>query len=281
MRSRFTSIASAAASRKECAVTNGDSMDAPIIELVKTVAAETAFAADGVQRLDAQATNSAAARSLYQARVPIHPKLVHGDFRRLKWIGMAIMLAIYYGVPWLRWERAGGAADQAVLVDLARERFYFFWIEIWPQEIYYLTGLLIIASLGLFLVTALFGRVWCGYACPQTVWTDLFIMVERLVEGDRNARIRLDKSAWTLAKVGRRSAKHAIWLLIAAATGGAWIFYFHDAPTLAHTFFTGAADPSASSRLRRIGWPATCASRCAHICVPGHAFRPLSSTMTR
>jgi cytochrome c oxidase accessory protein FixG len=220
-------------------------MNAPITDLIKTVAAETAFAADGVQRLDAQATNSAAARSLYKARVPIHPKLVHGQFRRLKWIGMAIMLAIYYGVPWLRWERAGNAADQAVLVDLARERFYFFWIEIWPQEIYYLTGLLIIASLGLFLVTALFGRVWCGYACPQTVWTDLFIMVERLVEGDRNARIRLDKSAWTLSKVGRRAAKHAIWLVIAAATGGAWIFYFHDAPTLAQTFFAGTADITA------------------------------------
>src|SRR5436853_605445 len=93
------------------------------------------------------------------------------------------------------------AADTAAAadgVDLVRERFYFFWIEIWPQEVYYITGLLILASLGLFLVTALLGRVWCGYACPQTVWTDLFIMVERLIEGDRNARIRLDKSPWTI-----------------------------------------------------------------------------------
>jgi len=126
-----------------------------------------------------------------------------------------------------------------------RERFYFFWIEIWPQEVYYVTGLLILAAFGLFLVTALFGRVWCGYACPQTVWTDLFIMVERLIEGDRNARIRLDKSSWTLEKIGKKSAKHVAWILIAAGTGGAWILYFHDAPTLAATLFQGTADMTA------------------------------------
>lgn len=213
---------------------------------LKAVAAETSMlAAEGVQRIDAQATNSAAVRKDYVARVPIYPKLVHGRFRLLKWIGMALMLAIYYGTPWIRWDRGAGAPDQAVLVDLARERFYFFWIEIWPQEIYYVAGLLMLASFLLFLVTALFGRVWCGYACPQTVWTDLFIVVERLIEGDRNARIRLDKSAWTLDKIGRKSAKHFAWLLVAAATGGAWIFYFHDAPALAANLLKGAADPTA------------------------------------
>jgi len=221
-------------------------MSAPIISTLNKVAGETnALAADGVHRSDAQATNSAALRRDYVARVPIYPKLVHGDFRLLKWVGMAVMLAIYYGVPWLRWERGGSAPDQAVLVDLFRERFYFFWIEIWPQEIYYVTGLLILASLFLFFVTALFGRVWCGYACPQTVWTDLFIMVERLVEGDRNERIRLDKSPWTAEKLVKKSTKHALWLLIAAATGGAWIFYFHDAPTLMANLFQGTADPTA------------------------------------
>jgi cytochrome c oxidase accessory protein FixG len=197
-------------------------MDAPITSTVNAVAAETnALAADGVQRVDARATNSALVRQDYIARVPIYPKLVHGQFRLLKWVGMAVMLGLYYGLPWIRWDRGPNAPDQAVLVDLVRERFYFFWIEIWPQEVYYLTGLLILASLLLFFVTALFGRVWCGYACPQTVWTDLYIMVERLVEGDRNERIRLDKSPWTLDKFGKKSAKHVIWLLIAAATGGA------------------------------------------------------------
>ncbi|MBP6010592.1 MAG: cytochrome c oxidase accessory protein CcoG [Alphaproteobacteria bacterium] len=221
-------------------------MNAPIITTLKAVAAETnALAAEGVQRVDARATNSATQRRDYVARVTIYPKLVHGRFRLLKWVGMAVMLGIYYVLPWLRWDRGAHAPNQAVLVDLARERFYFFWIEIWPQEVYYVTGLLILAALLLFFVTSLFGRVWCGYACPQTVWTDLFIFVERLIEGDRNERIRLDKSPWSIDKLGRKAAKHVAWLLIAAATGGAWIFYFHNAPTLAVNLLQGTADPTA------------------------------------
>lgn len=220
-------------------------MNANIQSTIDAVARETQAAADGVQRSDARATNSAAVRRDYAARVPIFPKLVHGQFRFLKWLGMAIMLGLYYGLPWLRWDRGSNSPDQAVLVDLIRERFYFFWIEIWPQEVYYLTGLLILASLLLFLVTALFGRIWCGYACPQTVWTDLYIMVERLIEGERSERIRLDRSPWTLDKIGKRATKHAAWIAIAAMTGGAWIFYFHDAPTLAVNLFQGAAHPTA------------------------------------
>ena len=104
------------------------------------------------------------------------------------------LLAIYYIVPWLRWDRGPTAPDQAVLVDLTGPRLYFFFIEIWPQEIYYLTGLLIMAAVGLFLATSLAGRIWCGYACPQTVWTDLYVWIERKIEGDRSERIRLDKS---------------------------------------------------------------------------------------
>ena len=221
-------------------------MNAPIHSTLKAVAAETqALAAEGVQRIDARATNSAVTRRDYVARVPIYPKLVHGRFRLLKWVGMAVMLGFYYGLPWVRWDRGPNVPNQAVLVDLARERFYFFWIEIWPQEVYYVTGLLILAALFLFFATALFGRVWCGYACPQTVWTDLYILVERLIEGDRNERIRLDRSPWTVDKFGRKAAKHLAWLAIAAATGGAWIFYFHDAPTLAATLFRGTADATA------------------------------------
>src|SRR5215472_1892566 len=137
------------------------------------------MAAHGVERSDARATNSAAARKLYKAREPIYPKLVHGTYRRLKWIVMAVTLGIYYVLPWVRWDRGPYAPHQAILVDLAHERFYFFFIEIWPQEVYYITGLLILAAVSLFLFTSLFGRVWCGYTCPQTVWTDLFIAVER------------------------------------------------------------------------------------------------------
>ena len=127
------------------------------------------------------------------------------------------------------------------LVDIAHRRFYFFFIEIWPQEFYYIAGLLIMAGIGLFLVTSVAGRAWCGYTCPQTVWTDLFLVVERWVEGDRNARIKLDAASWSFDKFRKRVVKHAIWLLIAMATGGAWIFYFADAPTLASQFLTLSA----------------------------------------
>jgi cytochrome c oxidase accessory protein FixG len=194
---------------------------------------DLAAAEDSGYRIDVRATNSAAARKMYKAREPIYPKLVHGRFRKVKWIVMAATLAIYYLTPWIRWDRGPGAPGQAVLVDLAHERFYFFFIEIWPQEVYYITGLLIMAAVALFLVTALFGRLWCGYACPQTVWTDLFIYVENLIEGDRSARIRLAAAPWNAEKIVRRVSKHAVWIAIAAATGGAWVFYFTDAPTLA------------------------------------------------
>lgn len=179
------------------------------------------------------AVNSEKNRPLYASRVKVYPKLVHGNFRRLKWLVMAVTLAIYYITPWLRWDRGPGLPDQAVLLDFPARRFYFFFLEIWPQEFYYVTGLLILAAFGLFLVTSVAGRVWCGYACPQTVWTDLFIHVERFFEGDRAARIRLDKSPLSADKVLRKTGKHIVWLLIALATGGAWVFYFADAPTLA------------------------------------------------
>lgn len=200
---------------------------------------------DGVAQEDAEAVNKAQNRSLYAARTAIHPKSVHGPFRRLKWALLVVLLGIYYISPWLRWDRPGGAPDQAILIDLANRRFYFFFIEIWPQEFYYVAGLLIMAGVGLFLVTSLFGRAWCGYACPQTVWTDLYIWVETLIEGDRNARIRLDAAPWSASKLGKRSAKMAVWLLIAIATGGFWVFYFADAPTLLGELVTGTA-PSAA-----------------------------------
>ena len=182
---------------------------------------------------------------LYKKREPIYPKLVFGKFRAAKWAVLIGALAIYYILPWVRWDRGPNAPDQAVLADFSEGRFYFFFLEIWPQEVYYITGLLILASLTLFLVTSLFGRVWCGYACPQTVWTDLYIAVERFFEGDRNARIKLDRAPLSVNKVWRKAAKHSVWLLIALLTGGAFIFYWHDAPTLVASLFDGTAPRSA------------------------------------
>lgn len=181
--------------------------------------------------------NSGKNRSMYASRVKVYPKLAHGFYRKVKWLVMAVTLGIYYLTPWIRWERGPGLPDQAVLLDFAHSRFYFFFIEIWPEEIYYITGLLILAALGLFLVTSIAGRVWCGYSCPQTVWTDLFIHVERWIEGDRSARIRLDKEGWGPRKIFLKLSKHVVWLLIAVATGGAWVFYFADAPTLARNLW--------------------------------------------
>jgi cytochrome c oxidase accessory protein FixG len=182
---------------------------------------------------------------LYSAHEPIFPRRVKGKFRTLKWWIMGVTLGIYYITPWLRWDRGPSLPDQAVLVDLANRRFFFFMIEIWPHEFYFVAGLLIMAGLGLFLFTSALGRVWCGYACPQTVWTDLFILVERWVEGDRNARVRLWNQPWTRHKVWLRAVKWSIWLVIAFATGGAWVFYFTDAPTLARDLVIGNAHPVA------------------------------------
>lgn len=167
----------------------------------------------------------------------IYPKRVWGRYRKLKWAVMALTLGIYYLAPWIRWDRGPHAPDQAILIDMPARRAYFFFIEIWPQEVYYLTGILVLAAVGLFFITSLFGRAWCGYSCPQTVWTDLFVWVERIVQGDRNARMKMDKSRLTFEKLWKKGLTHAIWLVIGLCTGGAWVFYFNDAPTLAEQIF--------------------------------------------
>jgi cytochrome c oxidase accessory protein FixG len=175
---------------------------------------------------------------LYAARKKVYPQTVHGRFRRIKWAILGVVLAVYYLLPFVRWNRGPGLPSQAVLIDFPHRRFYFFFIELWPQEVYYFTGLLIIAAMTLFLMNAVAGRVWCGYMCPQTIWTDLFYAVERFVEGDRRERIISDKRGWTFTHIRQAATKHFIWLMIAWWTGGAWVLYFGDAPTLVRDLAT-------------------------------------------
>jgi len=198
-------------------------------------------AAENQEVADVEAVNAKQARPLYAERVKIHPKLAHGFWRNIKWIVLVVTLAIYYVTPWIRWDRGPHLPDQAVLIDFPERRFFFFFLEIWPQEFYFITGLLVLAAFLLFLMTSIAGRVWCGYTCPQTVWTDLMVMIERLIEGDRAKRLRLDKEPMSASKFGKRVAKHSAWLLVALLTGGAWVFYFGDAPTLFVELFTGEA----------------------------------------
>jgi len=175
---------------------------------------------------------------LYASRKKIYPQNVSGTFRRLKWAMLVVGLGIYYFLPFVRWDRGPNAPHQAVLIDLPGRRLYFFFIEIWPQEVYYLTGLLIIAAMTLFLMNALAGRVWCGYLCPQTVWTDLYIAIERWIEGDRRNHLKRDRQGWTFDRAARAASKHFWWLMIAWWTGGAWVLYFADAPTLVKNLAT-------------------------------------------
>ncbi|HML42022.1 MULTISPECIES: cytochrome c oxidase accessory protein CcoG [Hyphomicrobium] len=200
-----------------------------------------AEAAPGIARIDVAAVSSKALRSLYGTRQKIYPKRAKGTFRSIKWLVMAVTLGIYYLLPWFRWDRGPTLPNQAFLLDFANQRLFFGPIEIWAQELYFITGILVISALGLFLVTAIAGRMWCGYACPQTVWTDLMIAVERFWQGDRNARMRLDSAGWTFEKIWKKTATHVTWLLISLATGGVLVFYFRDAPTLAGELIRGDA----------------------------------------
>jgi cytochrome c oxidase accessory protein FixG len=175
---------------------------------------------------------------LYAARKKIYPQRVDGTFRRMKWTVLFVTLGIYYLLPFVRWDRGSNAPGQAVLIDFPNRRFYFFFIEIWPQEFYYVTGLLVLAAMALFLMNSIAGRVWCGYLCPQTVWTDLFQTIERWIEGDRREHLQRDRQPWSLDRLGRAGTKHFLWLMIAWWTGGAWVLYFADAPTIVHDLAT-------------------------------------------
>lgn len=178
--------------------------------------------------------------ALYQARVPVYPRSVKGRFRNLKWGILGLAYGVYFLLPWLRWERNVGP-DQAVLFDIAARKFYLFDLVVHAQDLFWLTGFLIIAALLLFFVTGLAGRVFCGYFCFQTLWTDLYMLIERLVQGDRVARMRLDKAPWSADKLLRKGATHLLWLLAAFWTGLTFTLYWDDAPELIVDWFSGKA----------------------------------------
>ena len=159
--------------------------------------------------------------SLYAARQKIYPRAVLGLFSKWRWVLVWLTQIVFYGLPWLEWN-----SRQAVLFDLEARRFYLFHFVLYPQDFIYLTGLLVISALALFLFTAVAGRLWCGYACPQTVYTEIYLWIEKQVEGDRSARMRLDQSPLSLPKFGRKALKHVLWVAFGLWTGFTFVGYF-------------------------------------------------------
>ncbi|WP_119156588.1 cytochrome c oxidase accessory protein CcoG [Caldimonas tepidiphila] len=166
--------------------------------------------------------------SLYQAQPRIYARAVSGWFTRWRWALVWLTQLVFYGLPWLEWN-----GRQAVLFDLGARRFYIFNLVLYPQDFIYLTGLLVLSALGLFFFTAVAGRLWCGYACPQTVYTEIYGWVERRIEGDRAARMKLDQRRWDLDKLLRKGAKQLVWILIGLWTGFTFVGYFTPIHTLA------------------------------------------------
>jgi len=159
--------------------------------------------------------------SFYEARRKIYPREIDGRFQRLRNLAVWVLLGLYYVLPWIPWD-----GRQSVLFDLPARKFYVFGLVFWPQDFFYLTWLLIILGLSLFFFTALAGRLFCGYACPQTVWTEVFMWIERKFEGDRNRRIKLDKTPWNGEKLLRKGGKHLAWVLFALWTGFTFVGFF-------------------------------------------------------
>ena len=162
-------------------------------------------------------------QSLYAKRIKIYPREVHGWFARLRLFFVLTTLGVYYGLPWINW----GANRQAFLIDLPGRKFHLFAFTFYPQDLFYLTTILIISALSLFLFTAVFGRVWCGFTCPQTVWTEVFLWIERKIDGDRLKQMRLSQLPWThREKIARRAVKHGVWILFSLWTGFTFVGYF-------------------------------------------------------
>ena len=159
--------------------------------------------------------------SLYEAQQKIYPRSIRGSFARWRWLMVWVTQIVFYGLPWLEWGQR-----QMVLFDVGARRFYLFGLVLYPQDFIYLTGLLVISALALFLFTAVAGRLWCGFACPQTVYTEIFLWLEHRIEGDRSARLRLDNGGWTAEKLWKKSAKQAAWITVSLWTGFTFVGYF-------------------------------------------------------
>lgn len=162
----------------------------------------------------------------------IYPQSISGKYRTIKNYSLVALLLIYFFSSWIRWDRGAYLPNQAIFMDLPNRKAYLFFIEIWPEELYYLAGILILAALGLFFVTSLYGRIWCGYTCPHTVFVDLFRKVEYFFQGDRNAHIKLDHSPWSRDKFLKKLYTHVVWLLLGFSFAFGWVCYFYDAPSL-------------------------------------------------
>jgi cytochrome c oxidase accessory protein FixG len=173
--------------------------------------------------------------SFYAKHVKIHPREVRGRFDRLRRVAVFGLLGLFYLVPWLRWD-----GRQAVLFDLPARKFWIFGLVLWPQDFIFLTWILVLLGLSLFFFTALAGRLWCGFACPQTVWTEVFVWLERMVEGDRARRIKLDRAPWSAAKIARKGAKQALWVGFALWTGLSFVGFFVPMAALAQGLLTGS-----------------------------------------
>lgn len=177
---------------------------------------------------------------LFQERIEIYPRSVKGRYRSIKTAILILAYAVYFLLPWLRWDREVGPA-QAVLFDLESRRFYIFDLVVYAQDIFWLAGILVIGAFLLFFVTGLAGRVFCGYFCFQTLWTDVFIFIEKLVQGERNARIKLHQAPWSNNKIIKMALTHGLWLLVAFFTGLSFTLYWGDAPTLLMQMLRGEA----------------------------------------
>lgn len=177
-------------------------------------------------------------QDLYVKRKKVFSKKVSGRFNNLRVLSVWLLLGLYYGLPWISWN-----GQQAVLFDLPARKFHLFGLTFFPQDFIFLTLLLIIAAMALFFFTTVAGRLWCGYACPQTVWTEVFIWMERLVEGDRNKQLKLDKQPWNFEKIRKRLAKHALWIVFALFTGYTFVGYFTPITELTDKILTLSTGP--------------------------------------
>lgn len=177
---------------------------------------------------------------LYQKRIPIFVRSVEGKFRNFKTGILVLAYTVFFSLPWVQWDRAS-SADQAIMFDLVSKRFFIFDLVVYPQDIFWLSMLLFIAAALLFFVTGLVGRAWCGYFCFQTLWTDMFMLIEHMIQGERPARMRLSKQPWNLEKILKIGSSHFFMILVSFWTGFTFAAYFAYAPDLLHKFFTGEA----------------------------------------